>query len=122
MGREMTDKEETQDQAVPTRRIHLQVDGLRLPLTIPAQEERYYRQGRDIIEQGIRLYRSRYPSLADLPEKAYAIMGAIDLGRIYAYQREQMQTDEVTPRLRQLNERAERLIRQIEDKLGAQEP
>lgn len=111
----MPDQDKVRNPSPQSRLIHLEVDGIRLPLTIPTEEERYYRQGRDIIQQAVRLYRGRYPSIAHLPEKVYLVMGAIDLGRIYAYQREQIQTDELTPRLQKLNERTEKLIRQLED-------
>lgn len=121
ISRAMQDRDQALEPQPQRRRIHLEVDGLRLPLSIPPEEERYYRQGRDIIQQAVRHYRRQFPSIADLPEKAYVVMGAIDLGRIYAYQREQIEADDITPRLQQLNQRAEELIRQLEDSPEAQE-
>jgi len=85
-----------------------------LSLYVPRSEERFYRDAGEEIATTLRIYRYKYPNRSDVPAEGYLAMTAIDIATRYKQVHTALEARKqtLTPRLVEINEELEALIRQ----------
>ena len=96
------------------QRITLAVEHTRLSLYVPRSEERFYRDAGEEIATTLRIYRYKYPNRSEVPAEGYLAMAAIDIAPRYKQVHTALEARKqtLTPRLVEINEELEALIRQ----------
>lgn len=96
------------------QRITLAVEDARLSLRVPRSEERLYRDAGEELTSTLRIYRYKYPNRSEVPTIGYLAMTAIDIATRYKQVHTALEARKqtLTPRLVEINEELEALIRQ----------
>ena len=96
------------------QRISLAVEDARLSLRVPRSEERLYRDAGEELTSTLRIYRYKYPNRSEVPTIGYLAMAAIDIATRYKQVHTALEARKqtLTPRLVEINEELEALIRQ----------
>ena len=96
------------------QRITLAVEHARLSLRVPRSDERLYREAGEELADTLRIYRWKYPNRSEVPTEGYLAMAAIDIATRYKQVHTALEARKqtLTPRLVEINEELEALIRQ----------
>lgn len=92
--------------------ISVSIDGQRLHLRVPRQEEARYRLAAEELVRTTQRYQAKYPNVSEVGHRSYLAMAALDVALRYRelsdYVAQQRQTLE--PRLSELNDSLEALL------------
>ena len=90
--------------------ITLNIQGSRLRLTIPRNDEALYRQAADRLNFRIMRYRESYPNIAQLPAGGHLLLAAVDTAFYLVHERKQADRTPINDRLHRLNTELEAFL------------
>lgn len=90
--------------------ITLNIQGSRLRLVIPRNDEALYRQAADRLNYRIMRYRESYPNVAQLPLGGHLLLAAVDSAYYLVQERKHADRAPINDRLHKLNAELEAFL------------
>ena len=90
--------------------ITLNIQGSRLRLAIPRNDEALYRQAADRLNFRIMSYLESYPNIAQLPAGGHLLLAAVDTAFYLVHERKQTDRTPINDRLHRLNTELEAFL------------
>lgn len=90
--------------------ITLDIQGSRLRLAVPRDEEPLYRQAADRLNFRIMRYRESYPNATQLPAGGHLLLAAVDTAYYLVHERKQSDRRPIVDRLHSLNQELEAFL------------
>ena len=96
------------------QRITIAIEGQRLSLRVPREQEQRYRLAGEELVRTSQSYHARYPNVSEVGRQTYLAMSALDVATRYRelLEEREARSRHFGPRLSQLNETLEELLTQ----------